>query len=151
MKRLVHQPVSDKDMDLIEATAIVNPMLCKQLGINVTVVQGGEGPIPHMHIYHGQDVDLNNCSYVRLDCAEYSDHHNRPSLKLSKKQKEALVQVMESPCPKHFREMGDGTLRQMTGYEAAVDTWVQTYEDGSYAKFKLDTNGDPICPDYSAL
>ena len=133
--------------------SVVNPQLCKKLGIKVAVVQEGEGPIPHMHVYHGNIEDPKKCSYIRLDRAEYSSHHgaSKSILKLLKKQKDALIEILHSYCSKQFHEAADGTLRKATGYEAAVDTWVDTYEEGDYSKFNLDDNGDLICPDYSRL
>ena len=151
MKRLITQPIKDTTQDVIEAMAVINPTLCKTLNLRVAVVQGGEGEIPHMHVYHGMNADYTKCSYVRLDIAEYAEHHKDDNLPLPKDQKAALIQILQSPWTKHFREMGDGTIRTLTGYEAAVDTWVETYEDGNYSKFQVDMNGDPVMPDYSKL
>lgn len=152
MKVLITQPMNDDNRIIIEAMGVINPQLCKSLNLRVSVVQGGEGEIPHMHVYHGLTNDLSKCSYIRLDVPEYSEHHDDDvNLKLDKDQKKALIKILTSPWPKHFREMGNGTIRALTGYEAAVDMWVETYEDGDYSKFTLDMNGDPIMPDYSKL
>lgn len=148
MKRLVYRPLEEENLADIEAMAVVNPQLCKKLGIKVAVVQGGEGPIPHLHVYLG---GTSNCAYIRLDAPEYSEHHSVPSARLDKNQKAAFLEVMKKVWPKQLRESPDGTARPATGYEAAVDTWVDTYEEGSYAKFTLDINGDPVMPDYSQL
>ena len=55
---------------------------------------------------------------------------------------------MKSPWKKQFHESADGSIHVATGYEAAVDTWVDTFEDGDYSKFQLNMNGDPIMPDF---
>lgn len=151
MKRLIYVDDESNNLDPIEAMAVINPQLCKKLGLRVAVVQGGEGPIPHIHVYRGSTTDPKQCSYVRLDTGQYSDHHNKPGLKFSKKEKEAFIAIMESICPKQYHECADGTMRKATGYEAAVDTWVDTYEDGDYSKFTLNTQGDPVMPDFSEL
>lgn len=151
MKRLIYTPLSEEDHNTIEAMSLINPQLCRQLGLKISVMQGGEGPIPHVHVYRGSDFDSGDCTYIRLDKPEYSQHHNKPVIELSKKEKEAFIQIMKSKWPKYYHESADGSVRKATGYEAAVDTWVDTYEDGDYSKFQLDMNGDPIMPDYSFL
>lgn len=149
MKRLV-SGVYQADGSPITAMATINPALCRKYGIEVEVEQRDEGSVPHVHVYHDSSRNPKNCSYIRLDVAEYSPHHkqNKP---LSKKQKDQFISIMTSVWPKHYHEAANGEVKVATGYLGAVDTWVECYEDGSYEKFKLDQNGDPIIPDYSNL
>lgn len=139
-----------KTAEVIVAMSTINPKFCKNNNIQVEVEQRDEGPIPHMHVYHDKTRDPKKCSYVRLDLPQYSTHHGEESLPLPKDVKEKFIKVMSSPWPGHYHECADGTVRVATGYEAAVDTWVDTYED-DYRKFQLDDNGDLIQLDYSVL
>lgn len=151
MKRLVHHPLIEEDHSMIEAMSLINPQLCQQRGILVEVEQRDEGPIPHLHVYHDSTRDKNKCSFVRLDRPEYSDHHKEPSMKLPRVVKKKFIEIMNSPWNKQIHVSPDGSMKVATGYEAAVDTWVDTYEEGNYNKFQLDMNGDPVMPDYNLL
>lgn len=90
MKKLVYQP--------IEAMSIINPKLCRNLAIQVEVEQRDEGEIPHLHVYHDKTRNPKKCSYVRLDKAEYSPHHDIMPLGNLKDQ---FIKVMTSPWQKH--------------------------------------------------
>jgi len=149
MKRYIHEVEQSSIFDTIEAMAQINPQLCEKLTIRVDVVQGGEGPIPHMHVYHDKTLNSKKCSYVRLDKAEYSTHH-KDNVPLPSKLKKQFLKVMDTIWPKYIIETSTG-YRPATGYEAAVGTWVDTYEHGDYSKFNLDENGDLIPVDYSSL
>ena len=105
--------------EYIEAMAIVNPRLCKNMTIQIEVDQRDEGPIPHMHVYHDKTRNPKKCSYIRLDKAEYSQHHGY-NLPLPAKLKKEFIEVMNSPFRKYS-----------SGYEYAVETWADTYEDRS--------------------
>lgn len=135
----------------IEAMAIINPKLCKLLAIQVEVEQRDEGPVPHVHVYHDKTRNPRKCSYVRLDMPEYSYHHS-DNIPLPPKLKEQFIQVMNSPWSKEKIEMPDGSFRSATGYEAAVNTWVDTFEsEGDYSKFSFSEDGTLRMPDYSKL
>lgn len=151
MKRVIHEPRYLTDDAPIVAMATINPQLCKEFGIDVEVEQRNEGPIPHLHVYHDRARNPDKCSYIRLDKAEYSDHHKKPSIPLPRKLKKEFIEIMETEWPKQVHVSPNGSMRVATGYEAAVDTWVDTYEQGDYSKFTVDQNGDPVMPDYSQL
>lgn len=136
--------------DYITCMALINPQLTEQCSILVEVLQGGEGPIPHVHVYHDKSRNPKKCSWVRLDKPEYSDHHGE-IVKMPKKVKDEFIRIMTSEWKKHIVENSDGTYRPATGYEAAVDIWVDTYEKGSYDKFPKDENGNLISIDYSNI
>lgn len=131
-----------EDKEYITSSAMINPQLSEHLSIEVRVLQGGEGPIPHVHVYHDKTRNPKRCSAVRLDKAEYSQHHkNLPPL--DRKMKEEFIQIMNSRWVRRGSEY--------TGYVNSVDTWVDTYEHGDYSKFDLDENGVPKMPDYEEL
>lgn len=50
-----------------------------------------------------------------------------------------------------MKSQWNSRLSSGTGYERAVDIWVDTFEDGSYDKFTLDDNGVPVMPNYDEL
>lgn len=149
MKRYIKNTEQFEELHTIECMSRINPQLCENLQITVDVVQGGEGPIPHVHVYHDKNCNPKKCSYVRLDVAEYSTHH-KYNIPLPSKLKKQFIEVMTSIWRKYFIETPSG-LRPATGYEAAVNTWVDTYEHGDYSKFTLDEKGELIPPDYSQL
>lgn len=152
MKKYIHQVDIDADYQQIEAMSTINPKMCDNSGILIEIEQRDEGPIPHMHVYHDRTRNKRKCSYIRLDKAEYSTHHKAPSPKLPKKAKQEFLKIMTSPWTKQIHTSPDGTMRVATGYEAAVDIWVDTWErENDYSKFTLDEHGDPIMPDYSQL
>lgn len=127
------------------AMSAINAKLCKQLGLYVEVEQRDEGTIPHMHVYHDKSRNPQKCSYICLDKAAYSKHHEVH--KLSKKQKELFLQIMQQPCSSALVD-ASGKATFGTGYQYVVYTWVNTYCDDSYEGFTLDENGLPIMPDY---
>ena len=130
--------------------AIINPKMCKQLTIQVEVEQRNEGEIPHVHVYHDKTRNPKKCSYIRLDTCEYSKHHS-DNIPLPAKLKKQFVDLMNSNCRGYFIYDNKDKPHPATGYQAAVQIWAETFEDGSLDKFKLDDNGLIIQIDYSNL
>lgn len=150
MKKYIRNNEHIEDLEPIESMAIINPRLCRNLTIQVEIEQRDEGPIPHVHVYHDKTRNPNKCSYVRLDLPEYSYHH-KDNIPLPSKLKKEFIEVMTSPWSKTKVETPTG-VRYQTGYEAAVYTWVDTFEsEGDYSKFNLDEHGELIQPDYNKL
>ena len=89
--------------------AVINPDFCKQLVLQGEVEQRDEGPIPHMHIYHDKTRNPKKCSYIRLDKAEYSDHHEL--IRLSKKLKKQFIKLMIKPYDNHYMKNNKGAVR----------------------------------------
>ena len=104
------------------ATINSNALPYDENNIKVMLVEGGEGPIPHVHIYrNGHSVeDKRNASFVRLDKPNYSPNH-KEGRKLSKKEKEQFITIMTTPWPGHYVEIDGKPIRRATGYEGAVD------------------------------
>lgn len=127
----------------ISAMTTINPRLNKRMSIDVVVYDTNEGPVPHVHVFLDKTRNPKNCSVVRLDKAEYSTHHSGKLTTMNKKQKREFIDIMKS-------EWNDRRGKS-TGYERAVDIWVDAFEDGSYEKFVMDENGVPVMPDYSVL
>ena len=136
-------------LQYIEAMTIINPQYCKNHILHVEIEQTNEGPIPHLHVYHDHTRNPKKCSYVRLDKAEYSSHHK--VVPLPKKIKQEFIELMSSPWQRELIEDNKGNVRKATGYESAVLTWCDTYEDGDMSKFDIDKDGIPIMPDYNLL
>ena len=111
----------------------------------VDVVQGGEGPIPHMHIL----MKTGEVAYPRLDVAEYSDHH-KDGYVFNGKEKREFINFMGKTWDRRLiQSRTTDEVKIATNYEAAVDTWIETYDGED--KFNFDSDGFPISPDYSQL
>lgn len=151
MKRYIKNNEQFEELQPIEAMASINPRLCDKSTILIELEQRNEGPIPHLHVYHDKTRDPKKCSYVRLDVPEYSTHHGEKNpLELPDDKKEEFIYIMNAPWPKRLIQLPDGTVRSATGYEAAVDIWIDTYGD-NYSKFNFDKNGMIIPIDYTQL
>lgn len=150
MKRYVNNVTNQQFLQPVEAMAIINPDLCRNLTIQVEVEQRDEGPIPHMHVYHNKERNPKECSYIRLDAAEYSTHH-KDNVPLPRSLKKQFIRVMIEPCGDDMVVRPTGP-RYLTGYEEAVRTWVNTFEGkGNYSKFNVDEDGELVPPDYTQL
>ena len=99
-------------------------------------VNGGEGNIPHMHIW---DDDTNGKRFhtcVCLNKVEYF-HHNGKENVLSQKQKENLIVFLKSECLKN--------KRYKTNWEYALSMW----NDNNTDKTQVDESSDVL--DYMKL
>ena len=135
------------DEEYLVEMAIINPRLCRNLTIQVEVEQRNEGQIPHLHVYHDKTRNPKECSYVRLDKVAYAPHHD--IVAFPRKLKDQFIQVMDSPSGNYMKD-NKGNVIELNGYQDAVRTWVETFED-NYDKFNLDENGVIISLDYSSL
>lgn len=146
----------DFELESIYGMALINPPLTKQCCVKVRLMDGGEGAnVPHVHVYLGEERK-DNCAYVRLDVPEYSDYHGEsaPSLRMNKKQKADFIKLMSEIWKKQFIQSitDESKIRNATGYEYAVVTWVDAYGDPPEgSKFTYDDEGFPVMPDYSKL
>lgn len=138
------------NLEPVMAMALINPQLSNTLTISPEVVQGGEGPVPHIHIYLDKSRSKTNCAYVLLCSPQYAKHHKNGK-HLSKSQKAEFIRVMSEPWDGYIIKQPDGTYRPATGYEAAVHIWVDTYEHGDFRKFAFDSDGNLIMPNYKLL
>ena len=129
--------------------AVINPSLCKQKGIQIELEQRDEGPIPHLHVYLDKTRNPRNCAYVRLDKAEYAPHHKNGK-RLTGKDKKDFIEIMSNVWKKEYiqSEISE-EIKQATGYEAAVKTWIDTF--GETVKFEYTEDGYPKMPDYSKI
>lgn len=142
MKRII------KSSENTYAMAIINPQLCKKSSIQIELEQRDEGPIPHLHVYLDKTRNPKNCAYIRLDKPEYAPHHK--SVRMSKKQKREFLEIMNEIVPRAYTlSVTTGQERHATGYENAVETWIQTF--GETVEFEYDEEGYPLMPDYSLL
>ena len=134
----------------LKEMAIINPKMCKQLTIQVEVEQRDEGEIPHVHVYHDKTRNPKNCSYVRLDKCAYSDHH-KDNIPLPKNLKKQFIELMSADYTGHYITDNTGKPYPATGYQIAVQTWAETFEDDDLSKFELDDKGLIKQIDYSNL
>jgi len=59
---------------------------------------------------------------------------------------------MVSIWPKYLIQLDNGSIRSATGYEAAVEIWIDTYGMPKNIKFeKKNEDGSWKMPDYSIL
>ena len=133
---------------LLSEMAQINPRLQTKPPIYVAIVQGGEGIIPHLHVYHDTTLNDKNCSFIRLDKAEHSPHH---PIKPLGKIKKAFLAVMQSIWQKYIIELPDKSTRSAYGYEAAIEIWRDTYGDNLSIKFLTNEDGSWKMPDYKSM
>ena len=154
MKRYTRSDI-DFEKEPIMAMATINPQLCKQKTIRVEVVQGNEGNKAHVHIYWNDG----RVSYVDLTAPIYAEHHKDTGFPLGRKQRKELAEIMSTVWPKYAIELhkldndgnptGETYFVRATGYEAAVQVWIDTH--GEDKRFKFEKDGRPIMPNYRDL
>ena len=130
--------------------ALINPRLCKKLSIKVAIEQHDtETEIPYLHVFLDNTWNLKQCAFIRLDKPEYVPQKN--SIRLSTKQQKELIYILTRECNGNWIAsiLDKSNIKASTGYEAAVQTWIDTYEEND--KIQYDKNGFPIMPDYSKL
>ena len=160
----IKEPVDEfEEMDILNARigsgdepfvefALINPKLNKSIKkpIYIGVPQGEEGPIPHIHVYHDSSRSVRRCSFIRLDKAEYSSHHN--VVRLPRELQKSFLEVLTTIWPNYHVTEKSGKDRPATGYEAAVDFWLDTQEPAKNIKFEIDEKtGIWIMPPYDKL
>lgn len=99
-------------------------------------VNGGEGNIPHMHIWDDDTDGERFHTCVCLNEIEYFHHSGKEDI-LSKKQKEALVDFLKSECSKN--------KRYKTNWEYLLSMW----NDNNVDKIHVDEYADLL--DYTKL
>jgi len=132
--------------------AQINPKMNRSIKvpIHLFVPQGDEGPIPHMHVYHDKHLSSKKCSYIRLDKAEYSPHHDM--VPLPRELHESFFMVLKNTWEKYNVTEKNGTVRLATGYEAAVDLWCDTHDVPDNIVFEVNAKtGLWIMPPYQNL
>lgn len=99
-------------------------------------VNGGDGNVPHMHIW---DDDTNGHQFHTCVCLKeikYFHHDGKESV-LDKKQKESLVEFLKSACVKN--------KRYKTNWEYTLSMW----NDNNTDKPQVDETSDVL--DYTTL
>lgn len=130
--------------------ALINPRLCKKLSIKVAVEQHDtKTAVPYLHVFLDNTWNLKNCAFIRLDKPEYVPEKN--SKRLSTKQKEELIYILTRECNGNWIAsiIDNSNIKAATGYETAVQTWIDTYEGNN--KIQYDKNGFLVMPDYTKL
>lgn len=157
MKRYIKTNVPDVyNQEPIMAMATINPKLCEQKSIRLEVVQGGEGDKAHIHVYWNDG----RVSYVDLTAPIYAEHHHgKKGVPLNRKTRKEFIEIMSAVWNKYAIELfkldadGEPTdetyFTRATGYEAAVQLWIDTYDNDE--RFKFGKDGRPIMPDYRKI
>lgn len=144
MKKLITEYQS------IYGMAFINPRMCKnsKIPIRIEVEEGGEGPIPHMHVFFDSYRNPERLSYIRLDEPGYLPNHK--SYRPTKKEFNSMIHVLKSEWPRRtiFSRNSDEEIIA-TGYQAAVDVWIESNGDKYIDQFQFDEDGFPIMPNYS--
>ena len=151
-----------KEINLLTyCTTKINPRMCSKYNISIDIEQRISADelrnfpvsIPHIRIcldYLSEHPK--QFAYIRLDKPEYLPECQ--SADISKK-KAAIIEVLSSPWKfYHIQSRHTEQVRIATGYEAAVDIWIDTYSDNDLFNdtvFQYDENGFPVMPDYSLL
>lgn len=105
--------------------------------------------VPYLHVFLDNTWNLKNCAFIRLDKPEYVPEKN--SKRLSTKQKEELIYILTRECNGNWIAsiIDKSNIKAATGYETAVQTWIDTYEGNN--KIQYDKNGFLVMPDYTKL
>ena len=112
-----------------------------KIQFGVWVLQGGEGIVPHVHVYFGKESNKNTeVSHICLHEATYAPQHDNTKKLISEEKKE-LIYFFH-----HIRKAKGGEER--TCWQEAVDIWIDTYDD---TLFHRDEKGVIIMPDYNKL
>lgn len=128
---------------------VINPDLCNQSSIKITVDQQSEIQIPYVHVYLDAKIDSDNCAYVRLDAPAYLEHH-KDGKYLNKKQKKEFIKIMKKVWKDYVTQsIYSGEAKLATGYEAAVEIWKKTHD--ATVSFSYDRNGFLKMPDYKSF
>ncbi|MCD8108510.1 MAG: hypothetical protein LUE14_00170 [Clostridiales bacterium] len=139
-------------------TSIINPRLCDRYNMIVEIEQrifeeelvGFPVFMPHIHVCLDQSDNSEHSAYIRLDKAEYMSGFQ--SAKINSEQKETLIKILSSPWDRYvIQSRRTDETSVASGYQAAVDIWIDTYGDESMEKFQFNEAGFPVMPDYSFL
>lgn len=91
--------------------------------------------VPYLHVFLDNTWNLKNCAFIRLDKPEYVPEKN--SKRLSTKQKEELIYILTRECNGNWIAsiIDNSNIKAATGYETAVQTWIDTYEGNNKIQY----------------
>lgn len=67
----------------------------KRNRFKVTIVQGGEGSVPHIHVYFEHKGSKEDVTYICLGKAEYAPHHMNKTKILNSKEKKSINRIFQ--------------------------------------------------------
>lgn len=115
----------------------------------MSVVEGGEGPVPHVHVYYEHKGSKEDVAYICLGKAEYSPQHIKETKILNSREKKDLIKFFETQRDVFIKDK-NGELFQLTCWYEAVRIWINAY--GNADAFDVDEEtGLYIMPDYTKL
>ena len=138
---------------LFNEMAEVYPKYIKEkrpdIPFHVVVAQGGEGFVPHAHVYFRSKEDTNRkyISYICLHEAEYAPQHD-DGKRLTNSEKKALVAFFNTFRDGAYTRKANGKVVPCNCWQECVDIWIATYSDKLFIR---DEDGDIIMPDYTTL
>lgn len=91
--------------------------------------------VSYLHVFLDNTWHLKNCAFIRLDKPEYVPEKN--SKRLSTKQKEELIYILTRECNGNWIAsiIDNSNIKAATGYETAVQTWIDTYEGNNKIQY----------------
>ena len=91
--------------------------------------------VSYLHVFLDNTWNLKNCAFIRLDKPEYVPEKN--SKRLSTKQKEELIYILTRECNGNWIAsiIDNSNIKAATGYETAVQTWIDTYEGNNKIQY----------------
>lgn len=91
--------------------------------------------VPYLNVFLDNTWHLKNCAFIRLDKPEYVPEKN--SKRLSTKQKEELIYILTRECNGNWIAsiIDNSNIKAATGYETAVQTWIDTYEGNNKIQY----------------
>lgn len=130
-----------------------------KVSFRMCVVQGDEGPVPHVHIYYNNKGDKNHgkvktVAYVCLGKNEYAPQHEDETKVLSSKERKALVAFFNTKVPEIYGKDKNDNVYQLTCWQYAVRIWDDSYGEkyGMKQYFEVDEEtGLYKMPDFSNI
>ena len=125
----------------------------KRNRFKVSVVQGGEGPVPHVHVYFEHKDSKQDVAYICLGSNEYSPQHDKETKILNSQERKALVKFFNTFQKGVFISSKDGNPIPANCWQECVDIWIKTYRPEDPTRyFEVDEEtGLYIMPDYSEI
>lgn len=123
----------------------------KKNQFHLSICEGGEGPVPHCHIYYGSKKAKGDgtVAYIQLGKNEYAPQHKKTTKILNPDECEALITFFKTKLDS--KEEFFGVVKEITCWENAVKIWINQTEFEWEQYFTFDKKGFPIMPNYSEI
>jgi len=126
-----------------------------KIRFHLTVPEGKEGPVPHVHVYfrHKEDKDMRYVSYIDLTRCAYAPQHEKECKKLNNKERKALVEFFETYQPRIYTTDKNGNPVPANCYQHALDMYIDAHDvpQSIIDNLERDENGLFVMPNYLEL